>query len=111
MNKTMMILLVLSAVFLTACATSDAPSQPSAAPNSAGSVGETTEQVLTGCDAIPTLNATWATKKQILEKEQKELLMETAALQQRLQKFKVLKLDREVKDLEKELGTLNTQCN
>lgn len=104
----MIILLVLAAVFLSACATSDDPSHPSAVQNSAG---ETNEQALTGCDAIPTLNATWATKKQILGKEQKELLMETAALQQRLQKFKVLKLDREVKDLEKELGDLNTQCN
>lgn len=104
MKTTIVILMAVTALVLAACTTQ------SGEQTTLKETAEVEEAALTGCAALPTLQATLATKKQILEEEQKELLMEKEVRIQRLQKFKVLKLDREVKKLEANITKLQAEC-
>ena len=106
--KTTMVILMMAALVLAACTAAPPGEMPTETAQLENANAE--EPVLTGCGAIPTLQATLATQKQTLEGEQKELLMEKDVRIQRLQKFKVLKLDREVKALEKQIADLQAQC-
>lgn len=108
MKTTIVILMMVMGLVLAAC--TSAP--PAATPTETTGQGnaDAEEPVLTGCGALTSLQATLATQKQTLGEEQKELLMERDIRIQRLQKFKVLKLDREVKNLEKQVADLQAQC-
>ena len=115
MKTTMIILLVITAIILSACGANDAtPSAPAPkttpSPSAAAPSSEQQQAAPLDCSQLAELNATVTTKKQTLESEQRELLKEKDALQQRLQKFKVLKLNYEVKQIEKQLANLTARC-
>ena len=104
MKFVVIILGMISMLILSACATQTQNPQ-------AGTDGSDEQQVLEGCGAIPNLNATLENTKVTLGEEQKELLMEKDERIIRRQKFKVMKLDREVKNLMAKVAGLQANCS
>lgn len=99
------ILGIISILVLSACTTQE----PQAGLETGD--GEMEQPVLEGCGAIPTLKVNLENTKVTLGEEQKELLMEKEPRIQRRQKFKVMKLDREVKNLIAKVAGLQTNCS
>lgn len=99
------ILGIISILVLSACTTQE----PQAGPETGD--GKMEQPVLEGCGAIPTLKVNLENTKVTLDEEQKELLMEKEPRIQRRQKFKVMKLDREVKNLMAKVAGLQTNCS
>lgn len=97
------ILGIISILVLSACTTQE--------PQAGAETGGGEQPVLEGCGAIPTLKVNLENTKVTLGEEQKELLMEKEPRIQRRQKFKVMKLDREVKNLVAKVAGLQANCS
>ena len=100
-----MIIFLASLLLLTACGSQDASTE-----DAVEVTGSAVVEVGYSCGDLGSLTGKVTKRQDRVDAEAKELLTKRTPREQRVQKFKVMKLDREVKKLRQELVELKAKC-